>query len=122
MNWITGATLEITPAAELFIRRMVRMYGDESAGFRIKVRPGGCSGLAVDCELAAEPAMNEVVWPYAGLRIFVDPESRPLLSGATVDFKESFSHSGFVVTARGQSAQACGSASAFVSIQSLMQR
>ena len=113
-------TLELTSAAEKFIRRMLRFSVDAKAGFRLKVRPGGCSGLAVGFDLAAEPEAGEAVCERAGLRIFLDAESRLLLNGAKVDFKESVSESGFVVAAENQ--QACGTSTAFVSIQALTHR
>jgi len=113
-------TLELTPAAEKFIRRMMRFNADARAGFRLKVRPGGCSGLAVGFDLAAEPGPGEAVCEQSGLRIFLDAESRLLLNGAKVGFKESVSESGFVVAAENQ--QACGTSTAFVSIQALPHR
>ena len=38
--------ITITPAAQKFMRRMVRFGGDGATGFRLLVSPGGCSGLA----------------------------------------------------------------------------
>jgi Fe-S cluster assembly iron-binding protein IscA len=99
-------TMELTPAAEKFIRRMMRLNADATAGFRLKVRPGGCSGLAVEFDLAAEPGLDEVVWEHAKLRIFVD--SRSL--------------TGFVVTTPGGTAQACSPASTLVPIEALTRR
>jgi iron-sulfur cluster assembly accessory protein len=114
-------TLELTPAAETFIRRMMRFNAASKAGFRLKVRQGGCSGFAVGFDLATEPGSGEVVWEQAGLRIFLDAESRLFLNGAKVDFQETHSETGFVVIAEGRSPQACGSGSAFVPVQVLRQ-
>ena len=114
--------IKLTPAAETFIRRMMRFNAASKAGFRLKVRPGGCSGFAVGFDLATEPGPGEVVWEQAGLRIFLDAESRLLLNGAKVDFQETHAETGFVVTTEGQSPQACGSGSAFVPVQILTQR
>lgn len=50
--------LTITPSAAKFIQRMVRFGGaGEGAGFRLSVSPGGCSGLASEFSVEAEP------WP-----------------------------------------------------------
>jgi iron-sulfur cluster assembly accessory protein len=114
--------MELTPAAETFIRRMMRFNTASEAGFRLKVRPGGCSGFGVSFDLANEPGPGEIVWEQAGLRIFLDAESGLLLNGAKVDFQETHSETGFVVTTEGQSPQACGSGSAFVPVQVLTQR
>jgi len=112
----------LTPTAEMFIRRMMRFNAAAQAGFRLRVRSGGCSGLAVSFDLATGPEPGEVVWEQAGLRIFLDAESRFLLNGAKVDFQETRSDTGFVITTEGQSPQSCGSGSAFIPVQILTQR
>jgi iron-sulfur cluster assembly accessory protein len=112
--------MELTPAAEKFIRRMMRLSADGKAGFRLKVRPGGCSGLAVEFDLAPEPAFNESVAEPAGLRIFLDAESRVLVSGATVDFQETLAQTGFVVTRAGAPVQTCSPSSPMVPVADLI--
>ena len=114
--------MELTPAAERFIRRMMRLSMDAKAGFRLKVRPGGCSGFACGFDIAAQPASDEIVWEDAGLRIFLDGESRLLLSGATVDFEDSLGNTGFTVMNQSGTPQACGQGSAFVSVDTLIRR
>jgi iron-sulfur cluster assembly accessory protein len=114
--------MELTPAAEKFIRRMMRLNADATAGFRLRVRPGGCSGLAVEFDLAAAPALDEVVWEHAKLRIFVDRASCLLLNEAVVDFVDSRSLTGFVVTTPGRTAQACSPASTLVPVEALIRR
>ncbi|HUV96905.1 MAG TPA: hypothetical protein VMV98_05485 [Acidobacteriaceae bacterium] len=114
--------MEPTPAAQKFIRRMMWFAADGNAGFRLKARQGGCSGLAVEFDVAAKPALDETVMLCEGLSVFVDAESRLLLNKATVDFQESISNTGFVVALKGQATQACESASALVSVESLVRR
>ncbi|MHB1022665.1 MAG: HesB/IscA family protein [Acidobacteriaceae bacterium] len=122
MNKMSAVNANLTQAAEKFIRRMLRFSVGPAAGFRLKVRPGGCSGLATEFDLASEPGSNEVVWEYAGLRLFVDASSCVLLNGATVDFAESFSHTGFVITTQGAGYAGCTPSSALVSIEAILQR
>ena len=100
----------------------MRFNVDPKAGFRLTVRPGGCSGFAVAFDLAAEPASNEIVWEDAGLRIFLDAESRLLLNGATLDFEENLANTGFTVTNKSAAPQACGQGSTFVSVATLTGR
>jgi len=114
--------MELTPAAEKFIRRMMRCASDANSGFRLKIRPGGCSGLAVEFDLAAEPGADEAVWIHSDLRIFLDGASRLLLNGAKVDFIDSRSHTGFVVTTPGAAAQACSPASTLIPVDALVRR
>jgi iron-sulfur cluster assembly accessory protein len=122
MSKTEQVSMELTPAAEKFIRRIMRCGAGSSSGFRLKVRPGGCSGLAVEFDLAAEPAVNEIVWTYSELRIFVDSASSLLLNGATVDYIDSRSHTGFVVTIPGGTAQPCAPVSTLVPVDTLARR
>jgi iron-sulfur cluster assembly accessory protein len=115
-------SMELRPAAEKFIRRMMRCGAGINSGFRLKVRPGGCSGLAVEFDLAAEPGVNEVVWTHSELRIFLDSASCLLLDGATVDFIDSRSLTGFVITTPGGTAHACAPASTLVPVDALVRR
>jgi iron-sulfur cluster assembly protein len=114
--------MELTPPAEKFIRRMMRCGTGSNFGFRLKVRSGGCSGLAVEFDLAAEPGADEVVWTRSDLRIFLDSASSLLLDGSVVDFLDSRSLTGFVVTTPGRAAQACSPASTLVPVDSLVKR
>jgi iron-sulfur cluster assembly accessory protein len=115
-------TMNLTPAAEKFIRRMIRCGTGSNSGFRLKVRSGGCSGLAVEFDLAAEPGVNEVVWEHSELRIFLDSASSLLLNGAIVDFIDSRSLTGFVITTPGGTGHICAPASTLVPADTLVRR
>ena len=112
--------MELTPAAEKFIRRMMRCA--PNSGFRLKVRHDGFSGLAVEFDLAAEPGANEVVWTHSELRLFLDSVSCLLLNGSVVDFIDSRSLTGFVITTPGKTARPCSPASTFVPVDALVRR
>lgn len=89
--------LTITPSAEKFIRRMVRFGGaGGDAGFRLSVSPGGCSGLASEFSVEAEPKSGDAVIFVNGIKLFLPAESRLLLQGVTIDFSETPTSSGFV--------------------------
>ena len=120
MNEACEGSAVLTGAAEQFIRRMMRFAPGETAGFRMKVTPGGCSGFSVTFDLASELGPNEVLWTPGGLRIFLDPGSSLLLNGAEVDFTETRSHTGFSVTSKGAAGPSCSQASTLVSIGSLV--
>lgn len=116
------ANTQLTPSAESFIRRLYRFAAGTDAGFAFKVRPGGCSGFAAEFDLVSGPKADDVVWEHEGLRIFLDRESCTLLDGATVDFVETLSHTGFVIKTQGASPATCAPASQLVSIESMMRR
>ncbi len=101
-------SITFSATAEAFMRRMVRIGGGGAAGFRLEVSPGGCSGLAAQFDVEPEPRPNDVVLESNGLRLFMSQESRQLLEGATVDFVDTRTDSGFSILAP-NAAKACAS-------------
>lgn len=101
----------LTPAAAKFIQRVLRFSGlPPTAGFRLLVSPGGCSGYS--SEFSAEAALQdgEQLLEVQGLRFFLPAQSRLLLDGATVDFVETPTQSGLSFSHPGQASCACSSA------------
>lgn len=96
----------ITPAAEKFIRLMLRVDGAPGSGFRLAVSPGGCSGLAADMSVKLAPQAGDAVVERNGIRFFLPAESRLLLDGVTIDFADTPSQTGLVFHAPNA---ACGS-------------
>lgn len=86
--------LTITPSAEKFIGRMIRFNGGETHGFRLCVTAGGCSGLASEFTVEAEPKAGDSVVVAGGLKLFLPAESRMLLEGVTIDFVDTPTKSG----------------------------
>jgi len=86
----------VTPAAEAFMRRIVRFGGlGAQAGFRLTVSPGGCSGLSSQFTVESRPQADDEVVSVNGLDLYLSPESRKLLAGVTIDFKDTRAESGF---------------------------
>jgi iron-sulfur cluster assembly accessory protein len=102
--------ITLAPGAERFIRRMLRFTTSVEAGFRLRVKPGGCSGLAAEFDIEPQLGERDQLWSIAGLRIFLDAESALLLDGATVDFVDSMAQTGFVFKFAGLANACCGSA------------
>ena len=107
---------ELTPAAERWIRRLLRMSGMASAGFRLRVQSGGCAGLTAEFEVAATPSPGDTVWQSTAGAIYLDAASQKLLSGATVDFVDSLAQSGFMIRTPGPDSACCSPVPQLVSI------
>ena len=91
--------LTITPSAEKFIQRMVRFGGaGPDAGFRLSVTPGGCSGLASEFSVEPAPLPGDAEVVVSGIKFFLPAESRLLLQGVIMDFKDTPLQSGLVFT------------------------
>jgi len=67
----------------------------ESAGLRVAVLPGGCSGFRYSLNIEEQPAADDVVIESAGVRLFVDEFSSQYLNGTVIDYKSNFQESGF---------------------------
>lgn len=87
--------ISLTPKAEKFIARMIRFNGGTSNfGFRLLVNPGGCSGLSSEFSVEPGPMEGDGVIEVNGLKLFLPAQSRILLDGATIDFKDTPMESG----------------------------
>ena len=86
----------ITPAAEKFIRRLMRFADGPQYGFRLVVTPGGCSGLSAEFGPEAAPKGDDGVFELCGIRFFLPPQSQKLLAGVTIDFTDTPTQTGFV--------------------------
>ncbi|HEY0463791.1 MAG TPA: iron-sulfur cluster assembly accessory protein [Polyangiaceae bacterium] len=104
------APVVVTPAAEAFMRRLVRFGGKgERAGFRLSVSPGGCSGLSSQFTVEARPSAGDEVVSVNGLDLYLPPESRKLLAGVTIDFLDTRTESGFAFIDPNAEGCACSS-------------
>ncbi len=109
--------ISITPAAEKFIGRMIRFGGGgASAGFRLSVTPGGCSGLSSSFTVEAAPLAGDAVLESNGVKLFLPAESRILLEGVTIDFTDSAMSTGLSFI--NPNAASCGCASSASGVQS----
>ena len=84
---------------------------ERSAGLRVGVRGGGCSGFQY--QLAFDELRDgDAVFEDHGLRLLVDNQSLPYVDGSTVDYVDSMQGAGFQVNNPNVVA-ACGCGSSF---------
>jgi len=81
------------------------------AGLRVGVRGGGCSGFQYQLAFD-EQREQDAVFESHGLKLLVDRESLPFVSGSTIDYEESLQGAGFKVNNPNVVA-ACGCGSSF---------
>src|SRR5918992_1075916 len=92
-----SVNLTLTERAAEEVRRFMaeEKVPVETAGLRIGVMPGGCSGFRYSLNLEERPADDDVVIESSGVRLFVDEFSAPYLNGVRLDYKSNFQESGF---------------------------
>lgn len=84
----------------------------ETAGLRVAVLPGGCSGFKYSLNIEEQPLEDDHVLPVDRIRIFVDGFSLPYLHGVTVDYVSSMQGSGFTFS-NPNATGGCGCGSSF---------
>src|SRR3977135_277668 len=110
---LNEAMIELTDKGAEKVREFLASQSEPNAtaGLRVGVRGGGCSGfqymLAFD-----EERDGDTVVASRGIRLLVDPASAPYVRGATVDFVDSLQGAGFKVDNPNVVA-ACGCGSSF---------
>lgn len=96
---LAAPKVEITPAALKFIRRMVMFSSaGTTAGFRLNVAPGGCSGYTTSFDVESMAGEGDAVIESNGVRIFVNAASAAVLDGTILDFVDAPMDSGLKVT------------------------
>ena len=95
-----GFTLVITERAAVEVRKFVtaEQVPDETAGLRVSVLPGGCSGFKYSLNIEERSLEDDTVLDVNGVRVFVDGFSMQYLNGVTVDYVTSMQGSGFTFT------------------------
>jgi iron-sulfur cluster assembly protein len=75
----------LTPAAAERVKTFIASRG-KGLGLRLGVRKTGCSGFAYVVNYADDSRPADLVFEDQGVKVFVDPDSLPLIKGTTVDF------------------------------------
>jgi len=103
----------VTPTAVAEVRRYMEEQGaTESAGLRVGVLPGGCSGFQYGLNIEDEAGEDDMILESNGVRLFVDPFSLQYLAGVEIDFVSTFQGSGFTFNNPNASG-GCGCGSSF---------
>ena len=104
----------VTPSAAAQVAAIAAREGRPSAGLRVSVSAGGCSGFQYGFELEDAPAAEDHVFeaPGGGARVFVDPVSLDLLAGSELDWAEALIGAHFAIR-NPQAVSGCGCGASF---------
>jgi len=84
----------------------------ETAGLRVRVVPGGCSGFQYSLNIEEESRQGDFVLEEKGVRLFVDMFSAQYLNGVEIDYVQNVMGSGFTFK-NPNSTGSCGCGSSF---------
>ncbi|HET9294815.1 MAG TPA: iron-sulfur cluster assembly accessory protein [Gemmatimonadales bacterium] len=109
-----GFELVLTDRAAEEVRKFIasEQVPVETAGLRISVLPGGCSGFKYSLNIEEKALEDDMVLDLNKVRVFVDGFSAQYLSGVTVDYVSSMQGSGFTFT-NPNATGGCGCGSSF---------
>lgn len=110
----TGIQINLTEAAAVEVRKAILAedVSVESAGLRVQVLPGGCSGYQYRLEIQKQSEEDDIVLDSSGIRVFVDGFSLQYLNGVTIDYVTSLQGSGFTFS-NPNATGGCGCGSSF---------
>ena len=104
--------INVTQAAASKINELLVEENKESAGLRVFVQGGGCSGFQYGLMIdeGEGDATTDAVIESNGVKLLVDPISARYLSGAEVDFVDNITGGGFTIkNPNAKSTCGCGS-------------
>jgi iron-sulfur cluster assembly protein len=116
MSAITAPTLTInvTDTAATEIKKF--MAGEEglpeTAGLRVRVVPGGCSGFQYSLNIEEDSRQGDHVLDANGVRLFVDMFSAQYLNNVEIDYVSGVMGSGFTFK-NPNATGSCGCGSSF---------
>ena len=84
----------------------------ETAGLRVRVVPGGCSGFQYSLNIEEESRQGDHVFEQHGIRLFVDMFSAQYLNGVQIDYVTNVMGSGFTFN-NPNATGGCGCGSSF---------
>lgn len=109
-----GFALVLTEKAAAEVRKFMaaEQMPEDTAGLRVSVLPGGCSGFKYSLNIEERALDDDMVVAVSGVRLFVDGFSAQYLSGVTIDYVSSMQGSGFTFDNPNASG-GCGCGSSF---------
>jgi iron-sulfur cluster assembly protein len=109
-----GFALTVTERAAEEVRKFMaaEQVPADTAGLRVSVLPGGCSGFKYSLNIEERPLEDDMSVDISGVRIFVDGFSAQYLSGITIDYVSSMQGSGFTFS-NPNATGGCGCGSSF---------
>lgn len=110
----SGFALTLTDKAAEEVRKFIasEQVPAETAGLRVSVLPGGCSGFKYSLNIEERALEDDMVMDVNSVRLFVDGFSAQYLAGITIDYVSSMQGSGFTFS-NPNATGGCGCGSSF---------
>ena len=92
-----GVSVNLTERAAEEVRKFIaaEQVPAETAGLRVSVLPGGCSGFKYSLNIEERALEDDMVIETGAVRVLVDGFSAQYINGVTIDYTSSMQGSGF---------------------------
>ena len=100
-------TIHVTDVALNNIRSLQKSMDAIGYGLRFGFTSGGCSGNKYIIEFEDEADVDDLIFSFDDVQIFVNKEHMDKLKNSTIDWKETLMESGFNIE-NPQAKRACG--------------
>ena len=109
-----SVNLNVTEPAAVEIKKFMSSEEGlpETAGLRVRVVPGGCSGFQYSLNIEEASRQGDFVLEEKGVRLFVDMFSAQYLNGVQIDYVSNVMGAGFTFT-NPNATGSCGCGSSF---------
>lgn len=109
-----SVNLNVTEPAAIEIKKFMSSEEGlpETAGLRVRVVPGGCSGFQYSLNIEEASRQGDFVLDEKGVRLFVDMFSAQYLNGVQIDYVTNVMGAGFTFT-NPNATGSCGCGSSF---------
>ncbi len=87
--------ITVSQAAIAAVKDAMAKAAQREGGLRILVKEGGCAGYQYVVDLDPQQRSDDIVVEAGGIRVLIDPASRPRLEGMTLGFRQDLAGSGF---------------------------
>jgi iron-sulfur cluster assembly protein len=113
LNHTTQERIAVTDkAAQEILRIKASDNIPDTAGLRIGIKGGGCSGFSYVLGFDEKAAEMDIVFEVNGVTMFVDQRSLAYLSGTELDFSDGLNGRGFVFN-NPHAVKTCGCGNSF---------
>ena len=86
----TDDPITVTDGAARKARQLAEKEGRPDALLRVRVLAGGCSGFTYELSFVDAPEPDDAVISASdGFRVLIDPASRPIVQGSTLEFDDA---------------------------------
>jgi len=104
--------INVTDSAVRQLQGLLSQRAEDSRkGLRVQVEKGGCSGMHYEMTLDEKKDGDSVI-ERDGMQFFIDGDSVPYLRGATLDFSDGLTGTGFRIV-NPNASRTCGCGSSF---------